>query len=93
MDDAINFEDKPYAKWLEGVLRDLYGAHPNAIALQMRDEQGKTYTCYWQVSDDDRSIMIDAMRQDGLWNFIEVNRAAINAMLSEGDEDESITES
>lgn len=91
MDEAISFEDKPYAEWLESVLRDLYGVNPNAIALQMRDDKGKTYTCYWQVSDDDRAIMMDAMRQDGLWSFIEANREAIAELLSEGDEDESIT--
>lgn len=89
----IDFANKPYAKWLENVVKDLYEIEPSALALQMRDANGKTYTCYWQVSDDDRSVMIDAMKQDGLWNFIETNRAAIAALLSEGEDDKSTTES
>ena len=57
--------------------------------LQMRDAEGKSYTCYWQVDADDRAVMLDAIQQDEWFDFIRNNRDLIAEILMEdGDEEE-----
>ena len=55
--------DAPFTPWLENVVKELFDIQPTAIAMQMRDDGGKCYTCYWDVSADDRAVMIDAMKE------------------------------
>lgn len=92
MDDAVHFEDKPYAEWLEGVIRDLFDINPTCISMQMRDATGKAFSCYWNCSADDRAVMVDAMKQDGMLEWVRLNRREILEILNEEDEDDELCE-
>jgi len=70
-------------------MREMFDIDPTAIALEMRDAKGQTYTCYWDCSRDDRACMIGAMQDDDMLEFLTVNKDAIAEILNgeEGDED------
>lgn len=84
--------NRPYAEWLEGVIRDLFGINPSCISMQMRDVTGKSFSCYWNCSADDRAVMVDAMKQDGMFEWVRNNRREILEILNEEDEDDELCE-
>ena len=69
-------------------MRELFDIDPTAIAMQMRDAEGQTYTCYWNCSTDDRACMADAMHDDGMFEFFRNNKEALREILDEEEEDE-----
>lgn len=85
MDDLAT---KPYAQWLEDTVKELFDIDPVAISMQMRKADGSTYTCYWDVTPDDRAIMLDAMREDGYIDFIRNNKDEIKAIFEEDEEED-----
>ena len=92
MDDAVHFEEKHYAGWLEGVVKDLFDINPSCISMQMRDITGKAFSCYWNCSADDRAVMVDAMKQDGMLEWVRLNRREILDILNEEDADDGLCE-
>lgn len=81
----------PYAKWLEQTIQELFDICPVCIAMQMIDANGQPFTCYWDVTPNDRAIMIDAMREDAILDFLRNNRGTVNSILN-GEEDEDTEE-
>lgn len=73
---------------METVIKDLFDVDPMCVALQMRDANGKSYTSYWNCSQDDRAVMMDAMREDWLFNFLQNNREEIREILESDDDEE-----
>lgn len=67
----------------------MFDIDPTAIAMEMRDDKGQTYTCYWDCNRDDRACMIGAMQDDDLLDFLAVNKDVVAEILSgeDGDED------
>ncbi|MBO5740773.1 MAG: hypothetical protein J6R54_02160 [Bacteroidaceae bacterium] len=84
---TVDLSSAPYTPWLESVVKELYDIQPTSVMMVMRDESGKTFSCYWNVSADDRAIMIDALRYEGISEWIRDNRDEIKAIL-DGEEDE-----
>lgn len=82
-----NIADAPFAPWLESVIKELFDIMPKSVAMEMMDEDGKIYTCYWEVSANDRALMIDAMKDDERIEWLKCNRDLILDILNE-DEDE-----
>jgi len=54
----------------------------------MRGADGKTYTSYWNVSQDDRAVMVDAMQEDGFLSMVRANREILLDILNNGDDDD-----
>ena len=79
---------KPYASWLEDVVKTIFDIDPDCISMQMRCNDGKVYTCYWNTSEDDRAIMKDAITNDGILEWMRSNREDILSVLNEEDGDE-----
>ena len=77
----------PYAKWLEDTLKELYNLYPVSISMQMIGADGNAYTCYSNVTPNDRAIMIDAMQEDGVFDMIRSNKDLVNEILN-GEEEE-----
>ena len=84
---ADDFSTRPYAQWLEDTIRELVSIDPLCIAMQMRDEEGKTYTCYWNCNRNDRAVMVDAIHDDDLLDLIRNNKELILDILNEEDDD------
>ena len=70
-------------------MHELFDICPVCIAMQMIDANGQAFTCYWNVNQNDRAVMLDSMREDGLLDTIRNNRELINAILNgeDGDDD------
>ena len=66
----------------------MFDIDPVAIAMEMRDSAGQSYTCYWNCSRDDRACMIGAMQDDDLLDFIAVNKDVIADIMNGEEEDE-----
>ena len=67
----------------------MFDIDPTSIAMEMRDANGRTYTCYWNCSRDDRACMIGGMEDDDMLDFLAVNADTIMEILNgeDGDED------
>lgn len=68
-------------------MREMFDIDPVAIAMEMRDAVGQIYTCYWMASQDDRALMIDAMRNDSLFDWLRNNKYEILEILNEEDDE------
>jgi hypothetical protein len=55
--------------------------------MQMIDSNGQAFTCYWNVNQNDRAVMLDSMREDGILDFLRNNREMVNAILNGEEED------
>ena len=78
----------PYAQWLEECIKEMMGANPVAIAMEMVGEDGLVSTCYYNTSPNDRACMIDAMRDDARWEWLYANKEEVRAILEDEDDDE-----
>lgn len=53
----------------------------------MRNKNGQVLTAYWNCSQDDRCIMMDAVRDDALMDWARNNRDVLAEILNGGDEE------
>ena len=84
----LQFSDFPFSSWLENIIKEMFNIKPVAIALEMLDEGGQVYTCYWNTSPDDRSRMMGGMEDDNRMAWVMANRDEIAQILSDDYEDE-----
>ena len=82
-----DISEMPYAAWLEQTVQELFDICPVCIAMQMIDANGQAFTCYWNVNQNDRAVMLDSMREDGILDFLRNNRGMVNAILNGEEED------
>ena len=82
-----DWQSKPYAPWLENVIRELVEADPVCVAIEMLNKSGKVLTCYYDVSSDDRARLIGGMIDDDRVEFIKNNRELIKEILEGEDGD------
>ena len=61
----------------------IFEKDPVCMQFQMRDEEGQTYICCYNVSADDRAIMVDAVNQEAMIDWVKDNRDVIAGILSE----------
>lgn len=66
------FAQRPYTEWLEGMVKGLYDVDPQCVMVAMRNKDGESFTSYWQLSADDRAILVDAIQRDGLMQFVDM---------------------
>lgn len=78
---------EPYAEWLEGTLRELVDLRPTSIGMVTINEDGSTGTAYFNIRNRERWTMVQAILQDNLIDFIQVNPDVINGILDEGGGD------
>lgn len=84
-----DFAQRVYSAWLEEVVRMIFEKDPVCMQFQMRDEEGETYVSFWNVSANDRAIMVDAVNQEAMLSWVIDNRDTIAEILSDGwSEDE-----
>lgn len=76
-----------YAEWLEGTLRELVDMKPEHIGIVTINADGSTGTAYFDVRNSERWLMVQAIIQDNLLDFMRVNADVIKEIL-EGEEGE-----
>lgn len=84
---ADDWTSKPYAPWLEGVIRDLVEIDPLCIAMQMISKDGDVCTCYWNVNANDRAMMMGGMADDNRMEWMKNHREELKALLDGEDGD------
>ena len=69
-------------------MKEMLDIDPDSIALEMIDEDGQVFTCYYNVNANDRAMMIDGMVDDGRIDWVKNNKQMIRELLEEQQEEE-----
>lgn len=80
-----DIREERYAEWLEGTLRELVGLHPQSIGIVTINEDGSTGTAYFNIRNRERWIMVQAIIQNNLIDFIRLNASEIVEILGENE--------
>ena len=87
------FSSKPFAPWLEEVVKGLFDNEPVSIAMEVINSDGQVSTAYWMCSPNDRALMVDAMRDDSRLEWLLNNREEVLEILNgEGDDEDGLCE-
>lgn len=68
------------------MIHDLVDIDPVAIAMQMMDESGEIYSCYYNMSPNIRAQFIAGMQDDDRMDWVRNNREMIAAIIA-GEDD------
>lgn len=82
----VDYANKPYSAWVDDTIIKMFETDPVSIAMEMRDKDGTVYTCYWNVSQDDRSLMMDAMREDWTLDFVRNNKELFQRIINDEED-------
>lgn len=76
-----NVQETPYARWLEGMIRQIMESKPVRMGMVMVTEDGDTITAYYgDRSSQDIASMAWHMNMDSIWETIGVNADKILQM-------------
>ena len=84
-ENSSDITEKPYAKWLETILRDICAMPMRALAMIGVTEDGDIYNGYYNASAADKILMSGLIQQDAMIDTLEA-AGLINA--TNGDEEE-----
>lgn len=70
------------------MIRDLVDIDPTAIAIQMMDEDGEIYSCYYNMSPNIRAQLIAGMQDDDRMEWVKNNRDVIASIIAGEEEGE-----
>lgn len=82
------FAELPYAQWLDDTMMQLFEINPVCITINAITDDGEVLSGYWNCNANNRAIIMDAMRNDSLLEYIEDNRDTILAILNDNDGEE-----
>ena len=90
MDQAPNFEEMPYAEWLEGSIRNLSERKVRTIAIiaLLEDGDPDTMTAYYLANMEDKAIMAMHIFADAMYSMVEANALRIMRVAQEQEEEE-----
>lgn len=83
-----DYTEKPYAGWMEEVLPQMVELDPVSIGIVAIMQDGTTGTAYFNTDNVERTIMVKAILEDALIDFVTLNRDYICSILNEDDEAE-----
>lgn len=78
--------EKPYAKWLEAILRDICAMPMRALAMIGVTEDGDIHNGYYNASAADKILMSGLIQQDAMIDTLEA-AGLINATNGEEEEE------
>lgn len=82
------FAQLPYAQWLDDTMMQLLDINPVCITINAITDDGEVLSGYWNCNANSRAIIMDAMRNDSVLEYIEDNRDTILAILNDTDGEE-----
>ena len=82
------FAQLPYAQWLDDTMMQLLEINPVCITINAITDDGEVLSGYWNCNANSRAIIMDAMRNDSLLEYIEDNRETILTILNDMDGEE-----
>lgn len=82
------FAQLPYAQWLDDTMMQLLEINPVCITINAITDDGEVLSGYWNCNANSRAIIMDAMKNDSLLEYIEDNKDTILKILNGEEEDE-----
>ena len=79
----MDFENIPFAEWLEEAAHCLLDMKASRIAIVAMDEDGETLTAYYNADVSDMALMADAIQADEWLERLEANREKIKRLLED----------
>lgn len=79
----MDFENIPFAEWLEEAVHWLLDMKASRIAIVAMDEDGETLTAYYNADVTDMALMADAIQADEWLERLEANREKIKQLLED----------
>lgn len=68
-----NFDNIPYAQWLEHTLKDILNLPIRGLSLHAVLDNGDVYTAYHKVGMNDKLIIAGQVQQDAMTDFLKIN--------------------
>lgn len=68
-----NFDNIPYAQWLEHTLRDIVNLPIKGLSLHAVLDNGDIYTAYHKVGMNDKLVIAGQVQQDAMADFLLIN--------------------
>lgn len=84
----MDFENKPYAQFIEESLQRLFTGEVECIGMQIIRPDGAVETGYFNADATDISVMMHNMELDVFEQYIKANGERIKKMLEGEDPDE-----
>lgn len=89
----MDYQNKPYSKWLDDMIIELFDMDPASIAIVTINKDGTMATTYFNMHNGDRVTAMRAMLQDSILEYVRLNanlivdllREEIENIMNEGD--------
>lgn len=78
---VVDYTNRPYSKWLDGTITELFNLDPEAIAIVALCKDGTSATTYFNMHNGQRAEVLRAIVQDSLMDYIRVNADIIVEIL------------
>ena len=78
----IDFSAKPYAKWIDNSICELFEVDPDSIFIGIIKD-GEVSSNFWNVGQDERAALIQEILALGVFEVIEKNRDKFRDMALE----------
>ena len=79
----MDYQNKPYSKWLDDMIIKLFDMDPASIAIVTINKDGTTATTYFNMHNGDRVTAMRAMLQDSILEYVHLNADLIVDLLRE----------
>ena len=79
----MDYQNKPYSKWLDDMIIELFDMDPASIAIVAINKDGTTATTYFNMHNGDRATAIRSMLQDSILEYVRLNADLIVDLLRE----------
>lgn len=83
-----NFNNIPYAQWLEQTLKDILELPIKGLSLHAVLENGDVYTAYHHVGMNDKLVIAGQVQQDAMTDFLKINNFIKNEENDDGEEED-----
>lgn len=83
-----NFDNIPYAQWLEQTLQDVINLPIKGLSLHAVLDNGDVYTAYHKVGMNDKLIIAGQVQQDAMVDFLLINNFIKNDEEDDDGEEE-----
>ena len=81
----MDFNNRPYSKWLDDRIVQLFEMDPESIAIVAINHDGTMASTYFNMHNEQRVTALRAIVQDALIEYIRVNASLISDLLREDD--------
>ena len=82
-----DFENVPYAEWLEDAVKTIFKEKPENIAICAKLESGDTLTAYYNCDAEDKAVLAHHITSDAMLDTVLNNIDMVREALAEYGED------